>query len=372
MECRLGGSRGKLIHESLRKTALTLINEAVEAGASLVLACAEVGICRRTHDRWRGQVRLQGSCLDRRTLQKSPLIACQRRLTDEEREEVLRTCNSERFASKPPSQIVPILAEEGIYLCSEATMYRILKEAKQGEKRGRARRLNQPSKPSEVKVTAAGQCYSWDITFLPSLVRGHFFKLYMILDLFSRKVVGWEVHDRECGKYAADLLNKTRLNEGIDARQLTLHSDNGAAMKSESMLAMMDRLGVTKSFSRPSVSNDNPFSEAAFKTMKYVPNYPEKPFETIDCARKWVHSFVKWYNVEHRHSGIRFVTPNEKHSGLDADILSRRSQTYVNAQSTAPLRWSGKTRNWSPVTTVTLNPDANVLVNPVVEDLKAA
>ncbi len=320
------------------------------------MACPELGISRRTYDRWRSQYCKLGEHLDRRSLQKDPLIAQQRRLCEKERQEVLSVCNSEQFASKPPSQIVPILAEQGRYLCSESTMYRIFKEHNQSQRRGRARRLNKPTKP-QLKATAPGQCFSWDITFLPTLVTGMFYKLYMILDLFSRKIVGWEVHERESGEYAAQLLQKTRLKERIKPGKLSLHSDNGPAMKSETMLAMMERLGVTGSFSRPSVSNDNPFSEAAFRTMKYVPMYPEKPFETLEEARKWVLSFVTWYNTEHRHSGINYVTPDSKHYSQDEKILKDRDRLYKQARDQNPLRWSGETRNWSPVTEVALNPD---------------
>ncbi len=346
-----------------RKVAIELIDEAVQSGARLKMACPELGISRRTYDRWRRQYCNSGEHRDRRSLQKNPLIAQQRRLSDEERQEVLSVCNSEQFASKPPSQIVPILAEQGRYLCSESTMYRIFKEQGQNQQRGRARRLNKPAKPEQITATAPGQCFSWDITFLPTLTKGMFFKLYMILDLFSRSIVGWEVHERESGEYAAQLLKKTQLKERIAPGALTLHSDNGSPMKSETMLAMMERLGVASSFSRPSVSNDNPFSEAAFRTMKYVPMYPEKPFETLDEARKWVHRFVTWYNTEHRHSGINYVTPESKHKGQDERILEERDRLYKQARALNPLRWSGETRNWSPVREVTLNPDENAQEN---------
>lgn len=335
--------------------ALELIDEAVTNGARLPLACQELGISRRTRDRWKAQAS-HGELFDRRTLQKSPAVALQRRLTQQEREQVIHTCNSQEFASKPPTQIVPILAERGQYLCSESTMYRIFREERLNQRRGRAQRRNKPSKPNEVRVTETGQCCSWDITFLPTLVKGLFFKLYMILDLYSRKIIGWEVHERECGTLAAELLYKTCLKEGLKPGAV-LHSDNGAPMKAQTMLAMMEKLQVTGSFSRPSVSNDNPFSESAFKTLKYVPMYPEKPFETIEEARQWVHQFVTWYNNEHRHSGVRYVTPNQKHKGDDLEILSTRSNAYEKARSEKPLRWAKQTRNWSPVTEVVLNPD---------------
>lgn len=352
--------------------ALNLIKEAVSSGARLPLSCKELGISRRTHDRWRAQLKRTGDLIDRRTLQKDPVIAQMRRLSPEERRAALRVCNSEEFASKPPTQIVPILAERDEYICSESTMYRILKQEGQNQRRGRSHKRDRPNKPAEVKATGPKQCLSWDITFLPTLVTGMFFKLYMIIDVFSRKIVGWEVHDRECGEYAADLLHRTHLREGIARQESVLHSDNGSPMKAQTMLAMMDKLNVTASFSRPSVSNDNPFSEAAFKTLKYVPMYPEKPFETIEQARQWVHQFVTWYNNEHRHSALRYVTPNEKHSGKDEPILKRRCGVYHKARSKHPLRWSGDTRNWSPVTEVILNPANTDEYNLVEEWQKAS
>lgn len=369
MGSHLHGSRGRLIAETQRKTALDLIKEAVQNGARLTLACKELGISRRTHDRWQDQRKRTGNLIDRRTLQKDPSIAQKRRLSPEERQAVLSVCNSEEFASKPPSQIVPILAEREEYICSESTMYRILKQEGQNQRRGRSHKRDRPSKPPEVKATGPKQCLSWDITYLPAQVNGMFFKLYMIIDVFSRKIVGWEVHDRECGEYAAELLRRTHLREGIAGRESVLHSDNGAPMKAQTMLAMMDKLNVTASFSRPSVSNDNPFSESVFKTLKYVPMYPEKPFEKIEQARRWVHQFVSWYNSEHRHSALRYVTPNEKHSGQDGSILKKRHDVYLNARSKNPLRWSGNTRNWSPVTEVILNP-ANTDEYKLVEEVQ--
>ena len=347
--------------------AIELIREAVTNGARLILACIELGICRRTFDRWRAQIRQLGRTIDGRTQQRNPQIAQMRRLSPEERQEALRVCNSERFASMPPSQIVPILAQEGQYICSEATLYRILKEYGQNQRRDKARRLSRPVKPKPVKATAPQQCFSWDITYLPSIVAGMYFKLYLIMDVFSRKIVGWEVHDRECGELAAQLLYKTKLREGLSPNAMTLHSDNGAPMKSQSMIAMMERLGVTGSFSRPSVSNDNPFSESLFKTLKYVPMYPNKPFVSLEHARQWVLSFVTWYNTEHHHSGIKFVTPNEKHAGKDVEILQKRTETFGEARDRNPLRWSREIRNWSPVLEVILNPET-----AVEEEKKAA
>jgi len=169
--------------------------------------------------------------------------------------------------------------------------------------------------------------------------------------------VGWQVHGEELSLFAADLMTDICQREGIERNQITLHSDNGSPMKGATMLATLQELGVVPSFSRPSVSNDNPYSESVFRTLKYRPEYPEKPFVDISAARGWVSSFVHWYNHEHRHSGIKFVTPEQRHTGEDIQILSKRKQVYEKARSQNPGRWTGKTRNWDRIDKVYLNPE---------------
>ena len=176
------------------------------------------------------------------------------------------------------------------------------------------------------------------------------------MDIFSRKIVGWEVYDRECAEHAATVFHKAHLREGIQAKDLVLHSDNGAPMKGATMLATLQRLGVVPSFSRPSVSNDNPYSEALFKTLKYRPAFPTKPFEAPEQARVWVHGFVHWYNEEHRHSALKFVTPGQRHRGEDESILHQRGELYTAARNTNLARWSVATRNWDRISSVLLNP----------------
>lgn len=188
-------------------------------------------------------------------------------------------------------------------------------------------------------------------------MRGTFFYLYLFVDLFSRKVVGWQVFDSESAQQAAELLQDICLRRGIAPGQITLHSDNGSPMKGETMLATMQRLGVAHSRSRPSVSNDNPYSESLFKTLKYRAQFPLTAFADLLCARRWVTSWVRWYNEEHRHSAIGFVTPNQRHAQLDEKMLQARSEVYESARRQNPLRWSGQTRDWGFITTVTLNPD---------------
>ena len=347
----MGGSRGRLISSEKRQMALTLINEARDGGARLEPACEVLEISERTYRRW-----LQLD-YDRRIDRKNPAVAVQRRLSQAEKQQVIDVCNDARFSSLPPSQIVPRLADEGIYIASESSFYRILREYGQNARRGRTQTRNKPVKPSEIKVTQPGQCYSWDITFLQTLVAGLFFKLYMIIDIFSRKIVGWEVHETESSELARDLIYKTQLKEKVDCSKLVIHSDNGSPMKGLSLKALMESLGITASYSRPSVSNDNPFSESLFRTLKYCPNYPEKPFETLDDARQWVLGFVTWYNNEHLHSALKFVTPEQRHTFQDRVIFSSRDSVYKAAQELNPNRWSGQTRNWKLDEEVVLNPD---------------
>ena len=168
------------------------------------------------------------------------------------------------------------------------------------------------------------------------------------------------MHEKESSAHASLLIRKTCLAEGVQQDQLVLHSDNGSPMKGATMLATLQKLGVVPSFSRPSVSDDNPYSESLFRTLKYTPSYPAKPFQSIETARKWVHEFVQWYNDEHRHSGIQFVTPNQRHQGKDKEILEKRKAVYQAAKEKNPKRWSGEIRDWNPVTKVWLNPPKEV------------
>lgn len=201
--------------------------------------------------------------------------------------------------------------------------------------------------------------YSWDITYLPSTVRGLYFYLYAFMDIYSRKLVGWQVYERESSELACEVLHDICQREQIAPQQLVLHSDNGSPMKGASMLAMLNTLGVTPSLSRPAVSNDNPYSESVFRTLKYRPNYPKKPFGSLIEARQWVEQFVQWYNNDHQHSATGFVTPSQRHAEQDVVILKQREDVYTRAKAVNPKRWSGPTRNWKPVTVVHLNPDKN-------------
>jgi len=212
-------------------------------------------------------------------------------------------------------------------------------------------------RPRALVASAPNEIYSWDIIYLPTQVRGQFVYLYLVMDVYSRKIVGWQVYDAESSALAADLMTDIWQREGILRNQVTLHSDNGSPMKGATMLATLQALGVMPSFSRPSVSNDNPYSEALFRTLKYRPDYPVKAFENVNGARYWVEGFVSWYNHEHLHSSIKFVTPDQRHRRLDDAVLAKRNAVYRIAKTKNPSRWSGAIRNWAPVTHVYLNPE---------------
>jgi transposase InsO family protein len=329
--------------------AIDSIGIAILHGARQQQACEIIGITIRTLQYWR-----IGGVTDRRQIVKKEPV---NKLSKQEREKILEVCNSEEFRNQSPHQIVPILADRGVYLASESSFYRILKQANQLEHRGRSSKPMIKERPKPYVATGANQLWSWDITYLTSCIRGRFYYLYLFMDIYSRKVVGWEVYDTESAEQAADVLRKARFSESLPGNyELVLHSDNGSPMKGATMLATMQKMGVIPSFSRPSVSNDNPFSEALFKTLKYVPTYPAKPFGSLEAARQWVSTFCTWYNQSHRHSGLKFVTPAQRHDGTDVVILEKRKGVYKEAKKLHPERWSGSTRNWNHESIVKLNP----------------
>ena len=234
-------------------------------------------------------------------------------------------------------------------------MYRILRAFKMNTRRGKARAPRTRICP-RLTATQPNQVYSWDITFLPTLVKGEFFYLYLFVDIYSRFIVGWTIQDRQDNRLAAIELKYICERNKVTPDSLILHSDNGKPMKGANLLATMKQLGVVKSFSRPATSNDNPFSEALFKTVKYCPAFPKKPFECLSHARAWMEAFTQWYNFTHHHSGIKFVTPFQRHHGLDKEILQKRAQVYQKAKELNPLRWSGKIKNFDYINSVSINP----------------
>lgn len=335
--------------------ALDLIAEAVAAGARRCKACEVLELDLRTLQRWQRALAEEKPLVDQRKAAAEARTPANK-LSEAERQAILAVCNQPSFQSLPPSQIVPRLADHGAYIASESSFYRVLREADQAHRRGRAQAPRTVAKPEGFQAIGPNQVWSWDITFLASAVRGAFHRLYLVLDVFSRKIVGWEVHENESAEHASVLIRKACLVESIRDAGLVLHADNGGPMKGATMLATLQKLGVVPSFSRPAVSDDNPYSESLFRTLKYAPAYPNKPFASIEAARRWVHGFVQWYNYEHRHSAIRYVTPDQRHRGADSALLKQRDAVYAAARARNPKRWSGKTRNWNPVTEVWLNP----------------
>lgn len=335
-----------------RQQLVERFNHAVASGARKAIASAEIGLSLRSLQRWALTPVMQAD-VRTTTVRPRPPNA----LSEQERCAILAVCNSPPFASLPPSQIVPRLADQGLYLASEATYYRVLKAADQQHRRGRSHAPHKHAAPTTHSATSANQVWSWDITYLPSPVRGKYYYLYLIEDIYSRKAVGWEVYEEENGEHAAELMQRTVLNERCVGKPLVLHSDNGAPMKSSTLLSKLYDLGITPSRGRPRVSNDNPYSESLFRTLKYCPQWPKDGFADLDAARSWVRDFIRWYNHEHRHSRIRFVTPAQRHRGEDHEVLAKRHALYQQARNQHPHRWSGATRNWQPIGAVTLNPD---------------
>jgi transposase InsO family protein len=326
-----------------------LVEEAVAHGARFSRACEVLGLTARTLQRW---VTSDG---DRR---RGPNRAPANKLSDAERRKVIAVVTNPEFRDSSPKQIVPRLADRGVYVASESTMYRVLHDADLQHRRGRARPPR--ARPREHRADGPWQLASWDITYLPSCVRGQFFYLYLVEDVWSRKILGWAVHDVESAPHSAALVERIRdeAGPGVDLAGWILHSDNGSPMKGATMLATLQRLGVVPSFSRPSVSDDNPYVESLFRTAKYCPHFPLRRFDSVDDARAWVAGFVGWYNDEHQHSGIGFVAPSDRHAGRDVAILAARRVTYAQARLRHPERWSRDTRAWTRPEIVTLNPAA--------------
>ena len=334
-----------MITSEEKRSVLNLISEACQAGASKSKAAQLLGLTVRTIQRWKKQ-----GITDQR---KGSRAVPANKLSVEEQNNIVNVLKSQEYADFSPNQIVPKLADQGIYMGSESTIYRILRTLKMNEHRQASNPVHKHS-PETFTACAPNQIWSWDITYLPSPVKGQFYYLYMVMDLYSRKAVACQVYESESGEFASDLITDVCIREKILKKQLVLHSDNGSPMKSVTMLSKLQDLGVIPSFSRPSVSNDNPFSESLFRTLKYRPNYPEKPFENIIEARAWADIFVNWYNTVHLHSSINFVTPDDRHRGKDAKIFENRHKVYLEARLKNPERWTKGTRNWEPITEVSL------------------
>ncbi len=332
---------------------IALLREGLSLGVSAKAIADLFGIAARTLRRWRLMMQAQGFSCDRR---RGASRRVDHRFSEQERKNILDTVNDPRFSDLTPAQIVAILAEDSIYIGSESTIYRIMREEGLLSHRGRTRPARPPRPAPVLEATGIHQVLAWDITLLPGPVKGQFFYLYMAMDVWSRRILGVEVHERECGQLASEFFDRVCRDEGISGESATvLHSDNGAPMRSITLAAKLAELGVASSFSRPRVSNDNAYAESWFRTMKYHQSYPLRRFRDLLAVKAWVDAFVDWYNSEHRHSGIQYVTPDQRHTGQADAICARRQQTYEQARQLHPQRWSRSIRNWSQPQIVRIN-----------------
>jgi putative transposase len=304
----------------------------------VVQASRALGIPRATYYRW-----LQARRQAERTIAALPEAAPEpqrthpRALSEAERAEVRSVLNSDRFMDSAPAQVYSTLLDEGRYLCSERTMYRILAEA--GEVRERRDQLRHPTYAvPELLATRPNEVWSWDITKLRGPVKWSCYHLYVILDIFSRYVVGWMVAQHESAALAKRLINETAGRQGIAEGELTIHADRGSSMRSKAVALLLSDLGITKTHSRPHVSNDNPFSEAQFKTLKYRPEFPDR-FGSIEASRAFCQDFFRWYNNVHRHSGIGLLPPRDVHYGLAEERSLERARVLEAAYLANPERF---------------------------------
>ena len=331
-----------------RRSCIDMVQQAKANGARRQASCAVLEVSLRTVERWE-KARDQG---DQR---RGPATGCAHALSAQEKQAIVKVSSSPEYRDLLPWQIVARLADTGKYLGSESSFYRVLKQNDLLTHRHNSKpRVHR--RPKDLTAKTPNQVWSWDITYLSSPIRGAYYYLYLVEDIFSRMIVGWSIEEVESADHAGLLIDRICQEQGIAKGQLTLHSDNGGPMTGATMVATLERLGVIPSLSRPAVSDDNPYSESLFKTLKYRPSYPDRAFSSIDQAQQWVSRFVRWYNTEHLHSAIRFVTPSSRHLGKDPAILAKRVTVYEKAKRLNPQRWSGPTRNWSPITEVFLNP----------------
>jgi putative transposase len=302
------------------------------------LACTSLGLSRATY--YRDRMAKRYPAIVKRT---SPPLA----LTQNERDRVLSALHDERFVDKSPQEIHAILLDENTYLCSVRTMYRYLEQEGEIRERRRQRQHVVYEKP-ELLAMRPNEVWSWDITRLKGPAKWNYFYLYVVIDIFSRCVVGWMIATRESANLAEELLRESCEKQAIKQNQLTLHADRGSSMKSKQVALLLSDLGVNKSHNRPYKSNDNPFSEAHFKTLKYRPEFPQR-FGCIEDARAFCRHFFAWYNNEHRHSGIGMMTPASVHLGLDTNILLERNRVLEESFNKNPARFKHRVPILHPI-----------------------
>lgn len=338
-----------------RKAILASVAEARATGARLSAISDVIGLDARTLRRWSTAGALNEG--DKRPSAERPAPASQ--LTEAERATILAVANRPHYASLPPTRIVPMLADEGTYIASESSFYRVLKAAGQLAHRSRSKAPVQQRPPTTHVAQGPNELGAWDMTFLPTQVIGHWF-------------YAWEVHASDNADHAAMVVKRAALAEGIAGlpTKPVLHGDNGATLKATTVLGMLNWLGIKPSYSRPRVSDDYAYAEVLFKTAKYRPEYPNRGFDDLEEGRRWATDFVNWHNHYHRHSGIHYVTPAERHDGRDRAVLDARKAVYTQARARCLSRWNGRPiRNWSRHEQVTLNPERDAVFSAASNDV---
>ena len=335
----------------MRKLAVELIIEANNNGARIWKACDALEISVSTFERWR-----KGKYTDNR---KGAYKAVARKLTEEEKQKIIDVSCSSRYKDDNPYKIHATLLDNGIYIASISSFYRVLRENNLVHHRGNTRPGRSHSKPPERIATGPNQVWTWDITWIPSSIRGIFYFSYTIIDIWDRSIVKWAIHDREDDILAQELFH-TALDEN-NYPDVFVHSDNGNPMKGVSLMALFYKLEISNSYSRPRVSDDNPFIESWFKTMKYDVSYPGK-FKTITLAREWFAGFVHNYNTAHSHSGLNYMTPIQVREGKYLSIAKKRNRIMLKAKKRNPIRWSNKIKQLPEKHVVYLNPSADTRI----------
>lgn len=330
---------------AVKEQVLETIEDASAGGARKAEASRLAGWSARTIQRWKRR-----GTVDRR---KGAVKRVPHKMLAAERQQIVDAACAPEYRDLTPYLVVASLLELGRYLGSVSTFYRILRDRKLLTHRKESAPRTKREPPPERVATAANQVFTWDITYLKRTVRGMYFFLYLVLDLWDRSIVGWAVHERENSEYSEQLFRSLATRHDFDG--VYIHQDNGSATKAGTILALFYSLGIIPSYSRPRVSDENPFSESLFSTLKRRIGFP-KTFDTIEAAREWVARFVDWYNTEHRHSGIGLVTPHQRRYGKDHEIFDRRNETLLQAQAAHPERFRKGPKLWSHNPVVILNP----------------
>lgn len=348
----MGGRRGRLIPKEMRELAVELILEANRNGARIWKACEVLEISVSTFERYRS-----GKINDNR---KGASKKVPRKLTEEEQNKIVTICCSEEYKDSNPYEIHANLLDKSIYVASISSFYRVLRKNELINHRGKTKPGQRHNKPPQRKATGPNQVWCWDITWITTNIRGLFFFAYVIIDIWDRSIVKWNIHDREDDALAKELFQSALRDNNYP--DVFIHSDNGNPMKGVSLMALFYELGICNSYSRPRVSNDNPFIESWFKTLKYNVSYPDK-FSSLQDARIWFSNFVDFYNTAHSHSGINFITPQELRQGKYKAISDNRNNTMLEARKKNPLRWSNNTKQLPVEHVVYLNASVDTRVS---------